>query len=76
MTQADRVPPPIQQDTDMRNEIRAKWGRFDNEEIAAFKSNDDLAAELQVKYKLNKTEAQRDVDVFAHGRQLMTPASP
>ena len=75
MTQADRVAPPIQQDTDMRNEIRAKWGRFDNEEIAALKNNDNLVAELQLRYKLNRTEAQRDVDMFAYGRQLMTPTS-
>jgi len=54
----------------MRGEIEQKWGRFDAQEIAALKDNDDLVAQLQAKYQLEKTRAQTDVDAFANGRQL------
>jgi len=30
----------------------------------------DLATQVQAKYSLDKTQAQRDVDAFAKGRQL------
>ena len=54
----------------MRGEIEQKWGRFDAQEIAAPKDNDDLVAQLQAKYQLDKAKAQTDVDAFAHGRHL------
>ena len=54
----------------MRGEIEQKWGRFDAQEIAALKDNDDLVTQLQAKYQLDKVKAQTDVDAFAHGRQL------
>ncbi len=54
----------------MRAEIQQKWGKFDAQEITALKDKDDLVAKLQVKYQLDKLQAQRDVDAFAKGRQL------
>ena len=54
----------------MRTEIQQKWGKFDAQEITALKDKDDLVAKLQVKYQLDKLQAQRDVDAFAKGRQL------
>jgi hypothetical protein len=54
----------------VRGEIQAKWGKFDEREIAALKDNDDLVAQLQTKYQLDRVQAQRDVDAFARGRQL------
>jgi hypothetical protein len=54
----------------MRGEIEQKWGKFSAQEIAALKDNDDLVAKVQVKYQLDKPQAQRDVDAFAKGRQL------
>lgn len=75
MTQADRILTAAKADADMRNGIRTKWGRFDDEEIAALKSNDDLVLELQSKYKLGKAEAKQAVDLFAHGRQLALPSN-
>ena len=54
----------------MRAEIQQKWGKFDAQEITALKDRDDLVAKLQVKYQLDKPQAQRDVDAFAKGRQL------
>jgi len=56
--------------TGMRGEIQAKWGKFSAHEIAGLKDNHDLVAQVQAKYSLDKTQAQRDVDAFARGRQL------
>jgi len=47
----------------MRDEIQFKWGKFNAEEIAAPKDNADLVA-----------QAQGNVDAFARGRQLYSPA--
>ena len=54
----------------MRDDIQQKWGKFDAQEIAALKDKDDLVAQVQVKYAVDKSQAQRDVDAFANGRQL------
>ena len=56
--------------TGMRGEIQQKWGKFSAQEITALKDKDDLVAQVQAKYSLDKTQAQRDVDAFARGRQL------
>jgi hypothetical protein len=56
--------------TGMRNEIQVKWTKFNSQEIAALKTKDDLVAQVQAKYQLDKAQAQRDVDTFAKGRQL------
>jgi hypothetical protein len=61
---------PIVAASGMRDEIQSKWGKFDAQEITALKDRDDLVAKLQVKYQLDKLQAQRDVDAFAKGRQL------
>lgn len=56
--------------TGMRAEIGQKWPKFDAAEIAALKNKDDLVTGVQSKYQLDKTQAQKDVDAFAKGRQL------
>jgi hypothetical protein len=56
--------------TGMRGEIEQKWGKFSAQEITALKDKDDLVAQVQAKYTLDKPQAQRDVDAFAKGRQL------
>jgi hypothetical protein len=56
--------------TGMRGEIQQKWGKFSAQEIAALKDRDDLVTQVQAKYSLDRTQAQRDVDAFARGRQL------
>jgi hypothetical protein len=56
--------------TGMRGEIQQKWGKFSAQEIAALKDKDDLVAQVQAKYVVDKAQAQRDVDAFAKGRQL------
>jgi hypothetical protein len=54
----------------MRNDIAQKWAKFNATEIANLKDKDDLVAQVQSKYSLDKAQAQRDVDAFANGRQL------
>ena len=54
----------------MRGDIQAKWDKFNATEIAALKDKDDLVSQVQTKYSLDKSQAQRDVDAFAKGRLL------
>lgn len=63
---ATSTTPPV----GMRSEIAAKWTKFSATEIEALKDKDELVAHVQTKYSLDKTQAQRDVDAFAKGRQL------
>ena len=50
----------------MRSEIQVKWGKFTSEEIAALKNKDDLVAQVQTKYQLDKAQAQRSAASRAH----------
>ena len=61
---------PAASPTGMRSEIGQKWPKFNAQEVAALKSKDDLVAQVQSKYQLDRTQAQKDVDAFAKGRQL------
>ena len=54
----------------MRPGIATKWGKFSTQEIADLKDKDDLVAQVQTKYGIDKAQAQRDVDAFAKGRAL------
>ena len=54
----------------MRSEIQKKWSKFTYQEVSALKNRDDLVAQLQTKYGFDRAQAQRDVDMFANGRQL------
>jgi hypothetical protein len=54
----------------MRGDIQKQWSKFTYEEVSALKTKDDLVAKVQTKYALDKTQAQKDVDAFAKGRQL------
>jgi hypothetical protein len=56
--------------TGMRSEIGTKWSKISAQEVTALKSTDDLVAQVQSKYQLDKAQAQKDVDTFANGRQL------
>jgi hypothetical protein len=56
--------------TGMRSEIAAKWSKFSAADVTALKTKDDLVSQVQSKYQLDRTQAQKDVDTFANGRQL------
>ena len=51
-------------------EIRAKWGKFSEQDLSALKSKDDLVTQIVAKYGLEKPQAQRDVDAVLKGRQI------
>jgi hypothetical protein len=54
----------------MRSEIASKWGKLSASEIAGLESTDELVSIVQIKYSLDKNQAQTDVDAFAQGRSL------
>ena len=51
-------------------EIGAKWGKFSEQDLSALKNKDDLVTQVIAKYGLEKSQAQRDVDVLLKGRQI------
>jgi hypothetical protein len=51
-------------------EIRAKWGKFSEQDLSALKGNDDLVTQLAAKYGIETAQAQRDVDGLMKGRQI------
>jgi hypothetical protein len=51
-------------------DIRAKWGKFSEDELDALQSNDDLATQIVAKYSIDKAQALRDVDAILKGRQI------
>ena len=51
-------------------EIGAKWNKFSEQDLSAFKSKDDVVTQVVAKYGLEKTQAQRDVDTLMKGRHI------
>jgi hypothetical protein len=51
-------------------EIRAKWGKFSEDDLSSLKNEDDLVTQRAAKYGLEKSVAQRDVDALLNGRQI------
>ena len=49
-------------------DLRRRWGKLDDRELAAIKTRRDLVRQLQGKYGLDKAQAQTNVDVWADGR--------
>ena len=50
------------------NDLRRRWGKFDEVELAALKDNEDLVAQIQTKYSLSKEQARTNFDLWAMGR--------
>jgi uncharacterized protein YjbJ (UPF0337 family) len=50
------------------NELRAKWGKFSEQELSALKGKDDLVSQVQARYGMNKVQALRDIDALLKGR--------
>jgi hypothetical protein len=61
---------PLVSAAGMRSEIARRWDKFSNPEVADLKDKADLVAKVQAKYQLDRSQAQRDVDAFAKGREL------
>jgi hypothetical protein len=70
MTNITQTPGTTPAPAGMRGEIMQKWSKFTSAEVAALKDKAELVTQVQSKYSLDKTIAQRDVDAFAKGRQL------
>jgi len=50
------------------NEIRIKWMRFSQPEASALKGREDLIGQVQAKYRLDRMQAQGEVDALLRGR--------
>jgi hypothetical protein len=51
-------------------DIRQRWGKLDEVELASIKSRSDLVMQIQAKYGLNKLQAETNVDVWTNGRRF------
>ena len=51
-------------------DLRRRWGKLDEVELAAIRTSADLVMQVQAKYGLDKRQAQADVDVWANGRDF------
>ena len=52
------------------NDIRAKWGKFSEQELSALKGSDDLASQVSAKYGIKPDQAKSEVDVVLKGRKI------
>ena len=50
------------------DDLRRRWGKFDETELAAIRDSADLVMQIQAKYGLDKEQAQTRVDLWAAGR--------
>ena len=53
-----------------RKDIRAKWDKFSEQDVSAFKNKDELVTQIVAKYGTEKGQALRDVDAVLKGRLL------
>jgi len=51
-------------------EIRAKWGKFSEDDLSSLKNKNDLITQRASKYGLEKSLAKREVDALMNGRQF------
>jgi hypothetical protein len=51
-------------------DIGAKWSKFSEQDLSAFKNKDDVVAAVVAKYGLEKAQAQRDVEGLMKGRHI------
>ena len=49
-------------------DLRQRWDKLNDRELAAIKSRRDLVRQIQAKYGLDRMQAQTNVDVWAAGR--------
>ena len=50
------------------DDLRRRWGKFDETELAAIRDSADLVLQIQAKYGLDKEQAQTRVDLWAAGQ--------
>jgi hypothetical protein len=54
----------------VRKEICAKWNKFSEQDVSAFKNKADLVSQVVSRYGLSQTQAQNEVDTLLKGRQI------
>jgi hypothetical protein len=54
----------------IQKDIKAKWDKFSEQELASLKSRDDLVTQVVAKYGFERPQAQRDVDALLKGREI------
>jgi hypothetical protein len=52
------------------DDLRRRWGKFDDAELAAIRTKTGLVMQIQAKYGLDKEQAQTNVDSWANGRDF------
>jgi len=67
-TSAETLPAETRQV--VRREVGARWAKFSEQELAALNCRDDLVREVVTRYGIEKSEAQRDVDLVLKGRRI------
>jgi hypothetical protein len=51
-------------------EISAKWPTFSEQDLSAFKGDDDVVNQVVAKYGLDRAPAQLEVDALMKGRHI------
>ena len=52
------------------DDLRRRWGKFDEAELAAIRTKTGLVMQIQEKYGLDKVQARANVDLWAKGRDF------
>ena len=58
----------------IRTDIKAKWDKFSDQDLASLKNKDELVNQVVTKYGLEKNVAQTDVDALLRGREFLHQA--
>jgi uncharacterized protein YjbJ (UPF0337 family) len=69
-TPSQTTPTPDPNKQAVIQDIRAKWGKFSESDLAALKGRDDLVAQVVTKYGQEKDQVQREVDTLLKGRAI------
>lgn len=56
-------------------DLRQRWSKLSDRDLAAIKSRRDLVRQIQSKYGLDRMQAQTNVDVWADGRVFEADAT-
>jgi hypothetical protein len=58
----------------IRTDIKAKWDKFSDQDLASLKNKDELVNQVVTKYGLERNVAQKDVDALLKGREFLHQA--
>ena len=61
---------PVTPQKILAKDIHAKWEKISDQEASGMKAKSDLVSQVQAKYSLSQDQAQKDVNVWANGRDF------